>query len=268
MDKLHVVYQPTDAFSIDLGRTSAGLSQTGIFMDDDGQYDGIVAAYDNGKFNLSAGYGRVGGGVSYNIKDAEDPLDLIDYHDYENWFVKAGTKVGDKVDLSAFYTQYASKSASKDLAAALNSVPGLKSEAANVAVWGVGAGVDLGGGFVLDGDYIKHADKLTDKAAMWTAGLTYGEVDTDKVCSWSLGVHYVDAERLAYLGGVSAWDMSDHLDYSLLSGMKFWQAKAGVALQKNVELDAYYYFGGKTKENKNIFGDPDDTFGIELNYAF
>ena len=260
MDKLHVVYQPTDAFSIDLGRTSAGLSQTGIFMDDDGQYDGIVAAYDNGKFNLSAGYGRVGGEVG----DAP----LIDYHDYENWFVKAGAKVGDKVDLSAFYTQYASKSDSKDLADWLNKVPGLKSKADDVAVWGVGAGVDLGGGFVLDGDYIKHADNLTDKAAMWTAGLTYGEVDTDKVGSWSLGVHYVDADRLAYLGGVSAWDMTDHLDYSLLSGMKFWQAKAGVALQKNVELDAYYYFGGKTKENKDFFGDPDDTFGIELNYAF
>lgn len=261
MEKIHVVYQPTDAFSIDLGRTSAGLSQTGIFMDDDGQYDGIVAAYDNGKFNLSAGYGRVGGGV-----DVGD-VNLIDYHDYENWFVKAGTKVGDKVDLSAFYTQYASKSASKDLADGLTAL-GLKSKAANVAVWGVGAGVDLGGGFVLDGDYIKHADNLTDKAAMWTAGLTYGEVDTDKVGSWSLGVHYVDADRLAYLGGVSAWDMTDHLDYSLWSGMKFWQAKAGVALQKNVELDAYYYFGGKTKEDKDFFGDPDDTWGIELNYAF
>ena len=261
MEKIHVVYQPTDAFSIDLGRTSAGLSQTGIFMDDDGQYDGIVAAYDNGKFNLSAGYGRVGGG--YEI----DENNSLDYHDYENWFVKAGTKVGDKVDLSAFYTQYATKSDSKDLADALTGL-GLKSKAANVAVWGVGAGVDLGGGFVLDGDYIKHADNLTDKAAMWTAGLTYGEVDTDKVGSWSLGVHYVDADRLAYLGGVSAWDMTDHLDYSLVSGMKFWQAKAGVALQKNVELDAYYYFGGKTKENKDIFGDPDDTWGIELNYAF
>ena len=193
--------------------------------------------------------------------------DLIDYHDYENWFVKAGTKVGDKVDLSAFYTEYASKSDSKGFADALTKL-GLKSKADNVAVWGVGAGVDLGGGFVLDGDYIKHADNLTDKAAMWTAGLTYGEVDTDKVGSWSLGVHYVDADRLAYLGGVSAWDMTDHLDYSLVSGMKFWQAKAGVALQKNVELDAYYYFSGKTKENKDIFGDPDDTFGIELNYAF
>ena len=261
MEKIHVVYQPTDAFSIDLGRTSAGLSQTGIFMDDDGQYDGIVAAYDNGKFNLSAGYGRVGGGVGVS-EDAS-----IDYHDYENWFVKAGTKVGDKVDLSAFYTQYASKNNSKDLADALTGL-GLKFKAANVAVWGVGAGVDLGGGFVLDGDYIKHADNLTDKAAMWTAGLTYGEVDTDKVGSWSLGVHYVDADRLAYLGGVSAWDMTDHLDYSLVSGMKFWQAKAGVALQKNVELDAYYYFAGKAKENKKIFGDPDDTWGIELNYAF
>ena len=263
MEKIHVVYQPTDAFSIDLGRTSAGLSQTGIFMDDDGQYDGIVAAYDNGKFNLSAGYGRVGGEADLSLIGYN-----IDYHDYENWFVKAGTKVGDKVDLSAFYTQYASKSDSKVFADDLTNNYGQKSKAANVAVWGVGAGVDLGGGFVLDGDYIKHADNLTDKAAMWTAGLTYGEVDTDKVGSWSLGVHYVDADRLAYLGGVSAWDMTDHLDYSLLSGMKFWQAKAGVALQKNVELDAYYYFGGKTKEDKDFFGDPDDTFGIELNYAF
>ena len=265
MDKIHVVYQPTDAFSIDLGRTSAGLSQTGIFMDDDGQYDGIVAAYDNGKFNLSAGYGRVGSDELAFELNGHDYA--IDYHDYENWFVKAGTKVGDKVDLSAFYTQYVSKNASKGLADDLTAA-GLKSKAANVAVWGVGAGVDLGGGFVLDGDYIKHADNLTDKAAMWTAGLTYGEVDTDKVGSWSLGVHYVDADRLAYLGGVSAWDMTDHLNYSLVSGMKFWQAKAGVALQKNVELDAYYYFSGKTKENKDIFGDPDDTFGIELNYAF
>ena len=266
MDKLHVVYQPTDAFSIDLGRTSAGLSQTGIFMDDDGQYDGIVAAYDNGKFNLSAGYGRVGSDdFEFNLNGNDY---AFNYHDYENWFVKAGTKVGDKVDLSAFYTQYASKNASKGLAADITATTDLKSKAANVAVWGVGAGVDLGGGFVLDGDYIKHADNLTDKAAMWTAGLTYGEVDTDKVGSWSLGVHYVDADRLAYLGGVSAWDMTDHLNYSLVSGMKFWQAKAGVALQKNVELDAYYYFSGKTKENKDIFGDPDDTFGIELNYAF
>ncbi len=263
MDRLHVVYQPTENFSLDIGRTGVGLSQTGIFMDEDGQYDGIVGTYDNGKFNLSAGYGRVGGG--YDLEDEDgDTTTLLDYHDYENWFVKAGANVADKVDLSAFYTEYATKGDIKDL----NAAYGLNIKAENVAIWGVGAGVDLGAGFVLDGDYIKHTDSFTDKAAMWTAGLTYGEVDTDKVGSWTLGVHYVDADRFAYLGGVSAWDMTDHLDYSLLGGMKFWQAKAGVALAKNVELDAYYYFAGKVKEDKNLFGDPDDTFGFELNYAF
>ena len=274
MDRLHVVYQPTENFNLDIGRTGVGLSQTGIFMDEDGQYDGIIANYDNGKFNISAGYGRVGGGyddilgLPLTSEDPADPYDYsIDYHDYENWFVKVGGNVADRVDLSAFYTEYATKNASKDLADDLTGL-GLKSKADNVAIWGVGAGVDLGAGFVLDGDYIKHADNFTDKAAMWTAGLTYGEVDTDKVGSWTLGVHYVNADRLAYLGGVSAWDMTDHLDYSLLSGAKFWQAKAGVALAKNVELDAYYYFAGKAKEDKNIFGDPDDTFGVELNYAF
>ena len=277
MDRLHVVYQPTENFNLDIGRTGVGLSQTGIFMDEDGQYDGIIANYDNGKFNISAGYGRVGGGYDEYLgnplksDDEDDTYDYsIDYHDYENWFVKVGGNVADRVDLSAFYTEYATKSDIKDsgIADVLNQIPGIKSKADNVAIWGVGAGVDLGAGFVLDGDYIKHADNFTDKAAMWTAGLTYGEVDTDKVGSWTLGVHYVNADRLAYLGGVSAWDMTDHLDYSLLSGAKFWQAKAGVALAKNVELDAYYYFAGKAKEDKNIFGDPDDTFGFELNYAF
>ena len=68
--------------------------------------------------------------------------------------------------------------------------------------------------------------------------------------------------------GNTALDMGDQLGFSNDTNVKFWQAKAGVALQKNVELDAYYYFSGKTKENKDIFGDPDDTFGIELNYAF
>ena len=47
-------------------------------------------------------------------------------------------------------------------------------------------------------------------------------------------------------------------------------AKAGVAVQKNVELDAYYYFNGKSKladENGKKL-DGDDMWGIELNYAF
>ena len=260
MDRLHVVYQPTDALSLDIGRTGVGLSQTGIFMDEDGQYDGIVGTYDNGKFNLSAGYGRQAG-------TNEVVFTPVDYHQYENWFVKASGTVANRINLSAFYTEYASKGETEKMAAFLRGW-GLNSKADNLAIWGVGTGIDLGGGLTLEGDYIKHADQLVDKAAMWTAGLTYGEVDTNKVGSWTLGFHYVDADPFAYYGGVSAWDMTDLLDYTMNSGVKFWQAKLGAAIAKNVELDAYYYFNGKVKKDSNIYDDPDDTFGFELNYSF
>ena len=272
MDKLHVVYQPTDKLSLDIGRTGVGLSQTGIFMDEDNQYDGIIGTYNNGKFSLSAGYGRVNG-----IYDSEEHYLIwnnnaapINYHNYENWFVKASGNIANRVNLSAFYTEYESKN-DTELTAIMLKMYGINSKADNLAIWGVGAGIDLGGQLTLDGDYIKHADNLTDKAAMWTAGLTYGEVDTNKVGTWTLGVHYVDTDPLAYLGGISAWDMTDQLEYSMISGAKFWQAKAGVAVAKNVELDAYYYFAGKAKNEKagnREFDDPSDTFGVELNYTF
>ena len=45
----------------------------------------------------------------------------------------------------------------------------------------------------------------------------------------------------------------------------FWQAKAGIALQKNLELDAYYSFAADVK---GMDEDPKDAWGIELNYAF
>ncbi len=248
MDRIHVVYAPTDNFTFDMGRTGAGLSQTGIFMDEDGYFDGIVADYSTDTFFAKAGYGRFDGGTDdYNL------------HDYEAWFVNAGGNIADRVDLSAFYLQYASKGELRN-----PGVPG--NYADDVAVWGVGAGIDVGGGFIVDGDYIKHADDVTDDASMWTAGLTYGEVDTEAPGSFSLGVHYADVDAGAYLGGNSAWDMTDQLEYSLEKGAKFWMAKADVAVMQNVELDAYYYFAGESKTAGAA--DPDDTFGVELNYFF
>ena len=248
MDRIHVVYAPTDNFAFDMGRTGVGLSQTGIFMDEDGYFDGIVADYSTEKFFAKAGYGRFDGGI-----------DDFNLHDYEAWFVNAGGNIADRVDLSAFYLQYASKGELRN-----QGVPG--NYADDVAVWGVGAGIDVGGGFVVDGDYIKHADDVTDDASMWTAGLTYGEVDTEAPGSFSLGVHYADVDAGAYIGANSAWDMTDQLESSILDGAKFWVAKAGVAVMQNVELDAYYYFAGDAKESGAE--DPDDTFGVELNYFF
>ena len=245
MDRVHVVYTPSDAFFIDMGRTGVGLSQTGIFMDEDGIFDGITAGYGTDSFFAQAGFGRFDGGID------ED----YDLHDYDAWFVKAGGQIANTVDLSAFYLQYQSEGKLKPA-----------SYADDVAVWGVGAAIPLGSQFVIDGDYIKHADDVTNDASMWTAGLTYGEVDTEAPGSFSLGVHYADVDAGAYLGGNSAWDMTDQLEYSLMNGAKFWMAKAGVAVMQNVELDAYYYFAGESKTAGEA--DPDDTFGIELNYFF
>ena len=64
--------------------------------------------------------------------------------------------------------------------------------------------------------------------------------------------------------GSSALDMGDQLDLASDTNVKFWVAKAGVAVQKNVELDAYYNFAAKADGQE----DPEDTWGIELNYAF
>ena len=243
MDRIHVVYTPTDELTFDLGRTGVGLSQTGIYMDEDGIFDGVAGTYDNGKFNVGAGYGRFKGVYDKWNLDADIP---------EAWFVKAGGNVGGVADLSAFYLEQKHFAGTDE----------------NLKTWGVGAAFNVGD-FTVDGDYIKNTNKVIDKAAMWTAGLTYGEVDTDKVGSWTLGVHYVDADPGAYIGGVTAWDMSQFLDASTLVGAKFWMAKAGVAVQKNVELDAYYYFNGKSKFAVNDEKlDGDDMWGIELNYAF
>ena len=246
MDRIHVVYTPTDELTFDLGRTGVGLSQTGIYMDEDGIFDGVAGTYDNGKFNVGAGYGRFKG-VYDKWNNYADEDEQLDADIPEAWFVKAGGNVGGVADLSAFYLEQKHFAGTDE----------------NLKTWGVGAAFNVGD-FTVDGDYIKNTNKEIDKAAMWTAGLTYGEVDTDKVGSWTLGVHYVDADPGAYIGGVTAWDMSQFLDASTYVGAKFWMAKAGVAVQKNVELDAYYNFAAKADEGE----DPDDTWGIELNYAF
>ena len=129
----------------------------------------------------------------------------------------------------------------------------------------LGAGLSYGiGDFTVDGDYVKTQNTQAGDAALWTAGLTYGEVDTDKVGSWSLGAHYVKADKGSMFLGNTALDMGDQLGVSNDTNVKFWVAKAGVAVQKNVELDAYYNFAAKADEGE----DPDDTWGIELNYAF
>ncbi len=244
MDRINVKWTPNDATYVTIGRQGVALDVTGTFWDEDGVFDGVAAGWDNGKVGVEAGYGR--------FKSAENEAEGWSGQDKtEAWYGKLTGHIADAADVSAFYLKNAQK---QDTGLATGKT---------ASAWGAGLSYGIGD-FTVDGDYVKTQNTQAGDAALWTAGLTYGEVDTDKVGSWSLGAHYVKADKGSMFLGNTALDMGDQLGFSNDTNVKFWVAKAGVAVQKNVELDAYYNFAAKADEGE----DPDDTWGIELNYAF
>ncbi len=244
MDRINAKWEPNDATYVTIGRQGVALDVTGTFWDEDGVFDGVAAGWDNGKVGVEAGYGR--------FKSAENEAEGWSGQDKtEAWYGKLTGHIADAADVSAFYLKNAQK---QDKGAQVGE---------NASAWGAGLSYGIGD-FTIDGDYVKTQNTQAGDAALWTAGLTYGEVDTDKVGSWSLGAHYVKADKGSMFLGNTALDLGDQLGFSNDTNVKFWVAKAGVAVQKNVELDAYYNFAAKADEGE----DPDDTWGIELNYAF
>lgn len=240
VDRIHLIWNPHENIVIDVGRTGVGLSKTEIFMDPDSRFDGIVATYDDGALNASLGYGR--------FRDVRSG-----WHRVKTVFAKAGTRISDVVDLSAFYLKYAKEKlwGTEDM-----------------AIYGIGAAIKFGSNFALDGDYIKHNDHYTDNASMWTAGVKYNVADMNCPGSYSVSVHYVDADRYAYEGGYTAWDMTDMLDYHLWgwSDARFWVSKIQFIIDKNMGVDAYYYFNFHSNDVSSR--SYDDTFGTNLNYKF
>ena len=244
MDRINAKWTPNDATYVTIGRQGVALDVTGTFWDEDAVFDGVAAGWDNGKVGVEAGYGR--------FKSAENEGKGWSTQDKtEAWYGKLTGHIADAADVSAFYLKNAQK---QDQGAQVGE---------NASAWGAGLSYGIGD-FTVDGDYVKTQNTQAGDAALWTAGLTYGEVDTDKVGSWSLGAHYVKADKGSMFLGCTALDMGDQLGYANDTNVKFWVAKAGVAVQKNVELDAYYNFAAKADDGV----DPDDTWGIELNYAF
>ena len=254
MDRINAKWTPNDATYVTIGRQGVALDVTGTFWDEDAVFDGVAAGWDNGKVGVEAGYGRFKDAWKSSTVDADgNPVgdNWKNVDSTEAWYGKLTGHIADAADVSAFYLKNAQKQ-DNDIAAGKTA-----------SAWGAGLSYGIGD-FTVDGDYVKTQNTPAGDAALWTAGLTYGEVDTDKVGSWSLGAHYVKADKGSTMLGCTALDMGDQLDFASGTNVKFWVAKAGVAVQKNVELDAYYNFAAKADEGE----DPDDTWGIELNYAF
>ena len=254
MDRINAKWTPNDATYVTIGRQGVALDVTGTFWDEDAVFDGVAAGWDNGKVGVEAGYGRFKDAWKSHDAGAEGDVgdNWTKVDSTEAWYGKLTGHIADAADVSAFYLKNAQKQDAGE------------AEGKTASAWGAGLSYGIGD-FTVDGDYVKTKNTPFGDAALWTAGLTYGEVDTDKVGSWSLGAHYVKADKGSTLLGCSALDMGDQLNFATKdTNVKFWVAKAGVAVQKNVELDAYYNFAAKADEGE----DPDDTWGIELNYAF
>ena len=257
MDRINAKWTPNDATYVTIGRQGVALDVTGTFWDEDAVFDGVAAGWDNGKVGVEAGYGRFKDAWKNDEADKPTGKNWKSIDSTEAWYGKLTGHIADAADVSAFYLKNAQK---QDNGAATGKT---------ASVWGAGLSYGIGD-FTVDGDYVKTKNTPFGDAALWTAGLTYGEVDTDKVGSWSLGAHYVKADKGSTMLGSSALDLTDQLDYGWANDadVHFWVAKLGVAVQKNVELDAYYNFAAKASKASGNVEDPDDTWGIELNYAF
>ena len=198
MDRIHARWTPNDAFYMDLGRQGVALDQTGVFWDEDSIFDGVVMGYDNGKLGAEVGYGRFNKayqGVGWNLYDKT-----------EAWYGKLAGHLGGNSDISAFYLENVQTT---------NTAIHTTASGVNVKAWGAGATIGLGGsGLKVDGDFIQtRGNHNVGHANLWTAGLSYGEVDMNKPGTFTLGVHYVRADKNSYLLGNSALDMTDQLEY-------------------------------------------------------
>ena len=257
VEKLHAEYAPVAGLTIDAGRTGATLGN-GAFYDED--FNGVIASYDMGKFDVQAGYGRfvkADPGAGFKVKAADatkaDVPGTFNFDkDGEAWFAQGHAKVTDKVTLGAFYTHFAKKD--------------LKVDASEFA--GVNANVQLTDALSLDGEYVRSLNLVKDadhKSALWTAGATY---DFGMA---QLGVHYYDVERGAYVGGTGA--ALDSI-FENADGARYWVASAAVAVAKDVTLKAEYSFNAKSQklvaqENDQAKDkDLQNVWNVSLNYAF
>ena len=258
--KLHAEYAPVAGLTIDAGRTDATLGN-GTFYDSD--FNGVVASYDMGKFDVQAGYGRFVKvePKAFTVKKADKTKAENNTYNLdaskEAWFAQGHAKVTDKVTLGAFYTHFAK-------AALKKGQDELKAE----EFAGVNANVQLTDALSLDGEYVRSLNLVKDadhKSHLWTAGATY---DFGMA---QLGVHYYDVEGGAYVGGSTAAYDNHFAD---ATGVRAWVASASVALAKDVTLKGDYMFDAKSQKFAASATEAEKAdeykgiWNVSLNYVF
>ena len=227
MDRLFVNHNFGDKTSVVLGRQDLTVFG-GLEYDD--AFDGAKLAYNDGKFDAYAAFGRL--------------------------------KSGDTKDDAAFGGLGYDFGAAK-LNAAYFNFTGDKAKAAYGfdSIWGANLVVPVQD-FSVFGEYW---DSNADKAdTTWQAGLGYSTLDAAKPGTFALNVAYNRVGAGAYLGATT-YDASDF--FSAIAAdkdLKFWNVFGDVVLQKNVTLHGEYAW-----DIENTKADYDDNaWTVSLNYAF
>ena len=227
MDRLFVNHSFGDKTSVVLGRQDLTVFG-GLEYDD--AFDGAKLAYNDGKFDAYAAFGRLKSG------DTKD----------DAAFGGLGYDFG-VAKLNAAYFHLTSDK--------------VKDDNKFDSIWGANLVVPVQD-FSVFGEYW---DSNSDKAdTTWQAGLGYSTLDAAKPGTFALNVAYNRVGAGAYLGGTT-YDASDFFG-AIADGkdLKFWNVFGDVVLQKNVTLHGEYAW-----DIENTTADYDDSaWTVSLNYAF
>ena len=222
-------------------------------------FDRAQLQYNNGKFAVTAGYGKfkedagdglVAGGkfidVDGNIvgKDKEFGLDGVKtgYGMIEGFFGN-GSAVG------VYYNDFTRAGGSGNAVA--NGIATEEIDADDL--WGVYANVNIGSKWNVLANYEKvnrdgygyYTDKKVSDPEVWIGKVTYGKASMAQPKSWDIWVEYLDAEDGAFLGGsTNSWR------FGQMDNITSWGAGIDYVFAKNAMFSVMQSFATDTKDNQ------------------
>ena len=265
MDQLYVNHNFGKDFSVRLGRQPISFGdQAGWLSNGHEGYDGVQAAYNNGKLSLTTGYGQFNNKYGdFSEPHYNEDKTVADNNDADFYFARGAydfnfAKLG--VDYIAFQDKHGANYIDGDGDTVANKVDfkGTKPE-----LFGVNLNIPVQQ-FNVFGEYWKNTtapDALKDTA--WNAGLSYGAANWKKPGTWDLSVAYNSVGNAVYLGD-TGWQTNILDAVYKADRLKFWNAMGDVTLAKNVQLHAEYAFAADADQG----ADPDDAWTVSLNYKF
>ena len=259
MDQLYVNHNFGKDFAVGLGRQPISFGdQAGWLNNGHDGYDGIQAAYNNGKLSLTTGFGQFNstyGTFNDGGKNDNQPDFYFARGAYDFDFAKLG------VDYISFQDKQNKVTEGKINAAGNKAT--VDFEGTKPELFGVNLNIPVQQ-FNVFGEYWKNTtapSALEDTA--WNAGLSYGAANWKKPGTWDLSVAYNSVGNGVYIGA-TGWQTNILDAVANAKQLKFWNAMADVTLQKNVQLHAEYAFAADADQGS----DPDDAWTVSLNYKF